>query len=227
MRVHFRLRDAARGRAWQCEEGEGKTRVFLLGEHDFIAIEEGEDGNELIIDFEYRQATLSGLVGRPANGKKNAPVQKDLSAIAENRILAIDNSAMLGWINELRKTHIKAKGEAADYSRLRAHLNRYAARNTFDYFFHSQGPPRVPSPRSLDFYIKNEVMHLDDIAELKRPHASNSTCQRLRSFARSRQDHRFRCRSSEDFRKNCGLRKSLWWKQTTAFRSASCPSSFS
>src|SRR5690606_15767478 len=48
-----------------------------------------------------------------------------------------------------------------DHNRLAAHLNRYTARNTFDYFIHKDlGGFLV---RELDFYIKNEVMHLDDI----------------------------------------------------------------
>ncbi len=39
--------------------------------------------------------------------------------------------------------------------------DRYTARNTFDYFIHKDLGGFLR--RELDFYIKNEVMHLDDI----------------------------------------------------------------
>ena len=65
------------------------------------------------------------------------------------------------WLAELGKPHVKTDGEQADYSRLEAHLRRYAARNTFDYFIHKDLGTFLR--RELDFYIKNEVMHLDDV----------------------------------------------------------------
>ena len=86
---------------------------------------------------------------------------KDLTIIAEKRILGVTNTAIAPWIVELSKKHIKADGEEADYNRLLAHLNRYTARNTFDYFIHKD--LGVFLHRELDFYIKNEVMHLDDV----------------------------------------------------------------
>ena len=64
-------------------------------------------------------------------------------------------------IAELGKPHVTASGERADYTRLEAHLRRYTARNTFDYFIHKDLGTFLR--RELDFYIKNEVMHLDDV----------------------------------------------------------------
>jgi adenine-specific DNA-methyltransferase len=61
----------------------------------------------------------------------------------------------------LAKPHVKADGERADYCRLEAHLRRYTARNTFDYFIHKDLGGFLR--RELDFYVKNEVMHLDDV----------------------------------------------------------------
>src|SRR5690606_14700385 len=68
---------------------------------------------------------------------------------------------------ELGKAHVKANGEQADYSRLEAHLCRYTARNTFDYFIHKDLDGFLR--RELDFYIKNEVMHLDDVESESAP----------------------------------------------------------
>ena len=44
---------------------------------------------------------------------------------------------------------------------LERHLFQYTARNTFDYFIHKDLGGFLR--RELDFYIKNEIMHLDDV----------------------------------------------------------------
>jgi adenine-specific DNA-methyltransferase len=64
MRLHFRLADAVEGEHGNAKAAEGEGRVFVLaapGEsgRDFIAEEYGEQGKELVLRFEYRQATLT------------------------------------------------------------------------------------------------------------------------------------------------------------------------
>ena len=141
MRVHFQLVDATEGEHGNVKAAEGKDRVFILaalGEsgHDFIAEEDGEQqGKELVIRFEYRPATLTDWPEEACGGKK-PPVQKDLRAFAAKHVLAVADPALAEWITELGKPHVMASGEQADYSRLEAHLRRYTARNTFDYFIH-------------------------------------------------------------------------------------------
>ena len=81
MRVHFKLADAAEGEHGNVKAAEGKDRVFILaapGEsgHDFIAEEDGEQGKELVIQFEYRPATLTDRPEEERDGKKKPPVQK-------------------------------------------------------------------------------------------------------------------------------------------------------
>ena len=159
MRVHFRLVDAAEGEHGNVKES--NRRVFVLAAEDFIAEKDGPEGKELVIHFEYRPATLTDWPEEEREGRKKPPAQKDLLAAAEARLLAATDAALAPWINALDKPHIKSDGEAADYLRLRAHLNRYTARNTFDYFIHKDLGGFLR--RELDFFIKNEVMHLDDI----------------------------------------------------------------
>jgi adenine-specific DNA-methyltransferase len=166
MRVHFRLVDVAEGEHGNVKEAEGKNRVFILADEDFIAEEEGESGKELVIRFEYRAATLGdwsadAKANATAAAKKKPPTQKELRGDAVRRVLAVQDESLKPWLAELARDHIKAGGEPADYSRLAAHLNRYTARNTFDYFIHKDLGGFLR--RELDFYIKNEVMHLDDI----------------------------------------------------------------
>src|SRR6185437_2948767 len=164
MRVHyFRLADVAEGEHGNIKATEGKDRVFILAAPgktgcDFIS----EENGELVIRFEYRPATLNDWPENAREGKTKAPLQKDLIAIAEQRVLAIADPAMTRWIAELGKPHVTTNGEKTSYSHLEAHLRRYTARNTFDYFVHKHLGTFLR--RELSFYIKNEVMHLDDIA---------------------------------------------------------------
>ena len=166
LRVHFRLVDATEGEHGNVKSAEGKARAFILaapGESDHVVIaeEDGEQGKELVIHFAYRPATLTDWPENKRGGKKNPPGQKDLSALAAKHVLATTDPALAEWIVELGKPQVMANGEQADYSRLEAHLKRYTARNTFDYFIHKDLGAFLR--RELDFYIKNEVMHLDDV----------------------------------------------------------------
>ena len=172
LRVHFRLVDAAEGEHGNVKAPEGKNRVFVLsapGEtgHDFIAEEDGGQGKELVIRFEYRPATHTDWPEDERGEKKKPPVQKHLIRLAANRLLAMASAAMAPWIAELGKQHVMTSGEQADYSRLEAHLRRYTARNTFDYFIHKDLGSFLR--RELDFYIKNDVMHLDDVENESAP----------------------------------------------------------
>ena len=172
LRVHFRLTDAAEGEHGNVKAAEGKDRVFILaapGEsgRDFIAEEDGRQGKDLVIGFEYRPATLTDWPEDKRGGKKKPPIQKDLSALAAKRVLTVTDTALAPWIAELAKPHTTASGELAEYSRLDAHLKRYVARNTFDYFIHKDLGAFLR--RELDFYIKNEVMHLDDVENESAP----------------------------------------------------------
>ena len=166
MRVHFRLAEAAEGEHGNVKAAEGKDRVFILAApgvsgRDFIAEEDGEQDKELVIRFEYRPATLTDWPEDVGAGKSKPPAQKDLSAVAAKRVLAVTDASLAMWIAELGKPHVVSSGERAEYTRLEAHLRRYTARNTFDYFIHKDLGTFLR--RELDFYIKNEVMHLDDV----------------------------------------------------------------
>lgn len=223
MRVHFRLIDAAEGEHGNVKAAEGKDRVFILAKGatpaDFIDEVPGPEGPELIIRFEYRPATVEdwgtgepadrlagdGETGRRGDGKP--PKQKDLIDIARQRILALPSSHSIsqsGWVSELTKPHVTTSGEKADYSRLEAHLRRYTARNTFDYFIHKDLGGFLR--RELDFYIKNEVMHLDDIENETAPRVEQylSKIKVIRKIAGKIIDF---LAQLEDFQKKLWLKK--------------------
>ena len=209
MRVHFRLVDAAEGEHGNVKAAEGKDRVFVLAAPGdsgdaFIAEEDVERGKELVIRFESRPATLADWAVDERNGKKKPPVQKDLSRLAAERVLIVTDAALAEWIAELGKPHVMASGELAEYSRLDAHLKRYVARNTFDYFIHKDLGTFLS--RELDFYIKNEVMHLDDVENETAPRVEQylSKIRVIRKIATKIIDF---LAQIEDFQKKLWLKK--------------------
>jgi len=147
MRVHFRLADVTEGEHGNVKASEGKERRFKLAEENPVTLEDGE----LMIRFTYQPDTAK---------------QKELNAAAEEAIAAMDDASLTGWITELGKPNVRSDGSSSG-TRLRLHLDRYTARNTFDYFIHKDLGGFLR--RELDFFIKNEVMHLDDIENESAP----------------------------------------------------------
>jgi hypothetical protein len=117
MRVHFRLADAAEGEHGNVKAAEGKDRVFILATENFIALktpsplagEGGGEGDELEIRFEYRPATLTDWPEETRAGKSKPPAQKDLSALAVKRLLAVTDATVAPWITELGKPHFNVQ----------------------------------------------------------------------------------------------------------------------
>jgi adenine-specific DNA-methyltransferase len=228
MRVHFRLADAAEGEHGNIKANGDQNRVFILAEADFITEEAGESGKELVIRFEYRPATLddwseAARVRATEAARKKPPIQKALRDDAVRRILAVDDETLKPWLSELAKTHIKANGEPADYNRLAAHLNRYTARNTFDYFIHKDLGGFLR--RELDFYIKNEVMFLDDIESETAPRVEQylSKIKVIRRIAGKIIDF---LAQLENFQKKLWLKKKFVTETSWSIRVGCIPEAF-
>lgn len=117
---------------------EGKERRFIL--HADAPVQ--ANGDELIIRFEYR----------PDDAKRK---QDDLNKDALEQILNLAEATTFGLKD-------KAPSEKnADRTLLEKHLTEYTAKNSFDYFIHKDLGKFLR--QELDFFIKNEIMHLDDI----------------------------------------------------------------
>ena len=158
--VHFRL--AAADTAKDNRKDNDKERRFALVaaktvtrldengdeyEEELVPVEEasGSDGNkELIIRFEY--------AAQPKGTKQEALVTKAVEAVLA------DPAVKARWL---------ALGSRAPTEKnpqrtlLEKHLSDYTTKNTADYFIHKDLGGFLR--RELDFYIKNEVMHLDDV----------------------------------------------------------------
>ena len=136
-KVHFRTVAATAERDNNKETG--AKRVFML--HGERPVE--EEGGELVIRFAY---------DFPADKKKK---------YAEENLKAISDAILKrhkGWRGLLAPAPGSKDGKR---SVIEKHLGAYAAKNTFDYFIHKD--LRGFLARELDFFIKSEVLHLDDI----------------------------------------------------------------
>ena len=140
--VHFVLRDA------DTEQNNNKAannmeRRFQLCEEDCIA----EEDNELNIFFTYELM--------PKTTKQDALIKdaeaKIISSFAEGKY-----TDFAELVNEKVPTE-----KNKERTLLMKHLQDYTAKNNFDYFIHKDLGGFLR--RELDFYIKNEVMFLDDL----------------------------------------------------------------
>ena len=224
MRVHFRLANAAEGEHGNVKARDDKSRRFVLLPEDFVAEEGGPEGAaELVLRFAYRPATAEDLPATTRMPRRGVPKQKDLNDVATERILAVTDPAFDRWIKALAATHVKADGELADYTRLRAHLNRYTARNTYDYFIHKDLGGFLR--RELDFYVKSEIMRLDDIENADAPRVEEwlSKIKVIRSIAHKIIDF---LAQLENFQKKLWLKKKFVVETSYCVTVGSIPEDF-
>ena len=145
--VHFRLVDATTEQN-NNKEAEDAKRAFMLYTEsqerpELKTFEWNENDRELIIRFIYDV---------PADKKKKWD-EANFKAIKE--WLSDHTSLMMALLRN------SVAGDPKSPSVLEKHLKAYVAKNTFDYFIHKDLGGFLN--RELDFFIKNEIMHLDDL----------------------------------------------------------------
>jgi len=149
-RVHFKIVDADTEKD-NVKAANGNDRRFMLHGDKPVA----EENGELVIRFEYRP-----------DGEKRR--QDIINAETARRVIEDLNTEKLTvWQQRLSAKWKRASGTEADKTILDKHLFDYTRRNTFDYFIHKDLGGFLR--RELDFYIKNEVMRLDDVEEESAP----------------------------------------------------------
>lgn len=158
--VHFRLaaadtakdnrKDNDKERRFALVAAKTVTRVDDNGdefEDELVPVEEvsGSDGKqELIIRFEYAV--------QPKGTKQEALVSKAVEAVLA------DSAVKARWLALGNRAPTE---KSPQRTLLEKHLSDYTTKNTADYFIHRDLGGFLR--RELDFYIKNEVMHLDDV----------------------------------------------------------------
>ena len=149
-RVRFEIA-AAENNKDNVKESNGKQRRFVLAKKQPIT----DGGNELIVQFEHRPLTDGEKTKFPGNG---ANQQNRINTDTEQRIL--DSKFLdVNWRSLLATAApTQANGERTV---LAQHLDRYTAKNSFDYFIHKDLGGFLR--RELDLYLKSEVLNLDDL----------------------------------------------------------------
>jgi adenine-specific DNA-methyltransferase len=209
--VRFKLVEATQEVSNNKEADDAKRRYILAADNAVEAT-----AAELALRFEFRVPTqaekdraASGAVAvfggdyaKPSNPKKGDD-REQFCADAEKRAI--------GAMPEAWRALIAVPGAAATEGKpartlLAKHLDHFSARNTFDYFIHKDLGGFLR--RELDFYIKNEVVRLDDLESLPADHlqrvqgkvkAIRAVAGRLIAFLAS----------LEDFQKKMWLKKKL------------------
>ena len=166
-RVHFKL--VAADTAKDNQKDNEKKRTFVLaqdqpaqydeetGECLSPAIEpisQSEDNKELVIRFEYRTSAIEQTkTGKDADGEKdNSLNAQTVRSIFESELVKSK------WEELAGKAPTDNRPER---TLLRKHLDTYTTKNSADYFIHKDLGGFLR--RELDFYIKNEVMNLDNV----------------------------------------------------------------
>ena len=184
-RVHFKIAEADTEKD-NIKAANGKDRRFFLHEEKPVAEEDGE----LVIRFEYR----------PDLEKRK---QADINARIVQRIVEeLSDEKLASWQRQLSAKAPTEKNP--ERTVLEKHLSDYTRRNTFDYFIHKDLGKFLR--RELDFYIKNEVMHLDDVENESAPRVEQylSKIKVIRRIAHKIIDF---LAQIENFQKKLGLKK--------------------
>lgn len=189
-KVHCRIIEAAEGEHGNVKTTDKTERYFLINKDEPIKIENGD----LVIQFEYRPDPEKSGQGGKWQEKRVEEAEKvileALKSLGEAKVFVAPLSTLIG--------------QDKDRTLLRRYLNQYTSRNTMDYFIHKDlgGFMR----RELDFYIKNEIMRLDDIesADVPRVDFYLSKIKVLRKIAHHLIDF---LAQLEDFQKKLWLKK--------------------
>jgi adenine-specific DNA-methyltransferase len=142
-RVHFKVVEADAD-VDNNKPQTGKERRFSLAEAHPVAVENGD----LCIRFNYQTDTRK---------------QAELNTAAVTALLG--NASLTDWLSALGELRPTEKNPQRTL--LAKHLNDFTARYAFDYFIHKDLGGFLR--RELDFFIKNEIMHLDDVEDETAP----------------------------------------------------------
>jgi adenine-specific DNA-methyltransferase len=112
---------------------------------------------QLTIPFEYRPLTGQEAIAYGGKNQQEAILARAVKEIPRRLSPAAAAPALAALSAEKRRT---AGGEPVSY--LEHHLRQYTRRNTSDFFIHKDLKGFLT--RELDFYLKNEVLSLDEMA---------------------------------------------------------------
>lgn len=155
--VLFRLVSADTARENRKDNDKDRRFIIVTEPKTFIRIdEEGEEFEETIVPFSIQNNELTILfeyATLPKGSKQETLNTESYNKIVSAEVLTTD------WLNDLAQPAPTEKEPKRTV--LQKHLSTYTQKNTADYFIHKDLGKFLR--HELDFYIKNEVMHLDDV----------------------------------------------------------------
>ncbi|MEE4209428.1 MAG: DNA methyltransferase, partial [Parvularcula sp.] len=198
VKVHFKIVGASEGEHGNVKGKDDDKRFFIIHQDQPIAFDEND---ELVVNFEYRADPDKGSKQEGSwrdfrNGEAVEVILKALEAAKG------DNPTAPTCLQLFKAPAPTEKDKKRPL--LAKYLNQYTARNTMDYFIHKNLGGFLR--RELDFYIKNEVMRLDDLDQADAPAVESylSKLKVLRKIAHKLIDF---LAQLEDFQKKLWLKK--------------------
>lgn len=190
-KVTFQLKEASTEQNNNKTQGDGERR-FAIYEENPLEV----DGNNLAINFTYELHKKS--------------VKQD--ALMKEAFETISSSIPVDF------AEICASGSAPteknkNRTLVEKHLNDYVSRNTFDYFIHKDLGGFLR--RELDFYIKNEILYIDDI-NTENPAFFTAQLSKIKAFKTVADKIITFLAQIEDFQKK------LWLKKKFVIRTDYC-----
>lgn len=155
--VLFRLVSADTARENRKDNDKDRRFIIVTEPKTFIRVdEEGEEFEETIVPFSIQNNELTILFEYATLPKGSK--QETLNTESYNKIVSAD-VLTADWLNDL--VQLAPTEKEPKRTVLQKHLSTYTQKNTADYFIHKDLGKFLR--HELDFYIKNEVMHLDDV----------------------------------------------------------------
>lgn len=190
-KVVFQLKEASTEQNNNKAQGDGERR-FAIYEEEPIEV----DGNTLYINFTYELHKKSV--------KQDDLIKKVFKTISSNIPIAFADIYAAGSApTENNKTR----------TLIEKHLTDYVSRNTFDYFIHKDLGAFLR--RELDFYIKNEILYIDDI-NIESPAFFTAQLSKIKAFKTVADKIVTFLAQIEDFQKK------LWLKKKFVIRTDYC-----
>ncbi|HNI04052.1 MAG TPA: DNA methyltransferase, partial [Flavobacteriales bacterium] len=161
LRVHFRIVTAAEGEHNNVKESADKKRYFIVDGTEPIAF---NAAGELECRFTFRPD--SEKTGQENTWKQTRNSRNEAALLETITALAKTDKRAAAYLPLLKLN--AARGKKKDERTLLAkYIAKYTATNSKDYFIHKDLGGFLR--RELDFYLKNEVMRLDDLEGAEAP----------------------------------------------------------
>lgn len=197
--VQFRL--VAADTAKDNRKDNDKERRFVLaesrtvtridedgGEYDETIVPVSEEDGALVIRFDYK--------AMPKGTKQDALVSQAVAAVLA------DETVKARWLGLTERAPTDSNPQRTILEKC---LTNYTQKNTADYFIHKDLGGFLR--RELDFYIKNEVMNLDDVQNAAAFGAIEKNLRMIQCLRAIAQDLITFLASIEDFQKKLWLKK--------------------